>query len=185
MPRIQRVEESNSQFSRSKLANELAAELRLNRPYGQPVIQEQIYQTGLIRVSVLWDRWEGVRDELRSKAIIGAYQIVEGREYAQKVRLTTGMTFPEAVNSGMLPYQILLVRRLGDSVTAVECRQAMIEEGASTLIDPLHPPLLFASEEEAEAARIRLVGRLPASEPVWHLTHLVGHWLELARDDEF
>ncbi len=184
MPRIQRVEESSNQFSRSKVANELAAELRSNRPHGQPVIQEQTYQTGLIRVAVLWDWWEGIPDHQRSKAILGAYQIVEGRDYAQNIRLTTGYTFPEAVNSGMLPYQILLVLRPGDSVTSTECRQAMIEEGASTLINSLQPPLLFGTEEEAEAARDRLIKRLPASEPVWHLTQLIGHSLELVGNDE-
>ncbi len=74
----------------------------------------------------------------------------------------------------MLPFQIIPALRRGDPVTLEECRQAMIEEGASTLLGSEKPQLRFASEEEAEAARNRLIQRLPTSEQVWVITQDVG-----------
>ena len=115
---------------------------------------------------------------------MGAYQIVEGKEYAARVRLASGYTFPEAVNSGMLPYQIIPAHRPGDPVTVEQCRQAMIAEGASLLVDPAHPPLLFGTEDQAQASRARLVERLPGSEPVWLINRQVGNALDLSWDDE-
>jgi hypothetical protein len=55
-----------------------------------------------------------------------------------------------------------------------QCRQALIEEGASILFGEDGPQLRFATEEEAEAARKRLAERLPGSEPVWVITKEVG-----------
>ncbi len=49
----------------------------------------------------------------------------------------------------MLPFQIIPALRKGDPVTLDQCRQAMIDEGASTLLGPDKPQLRFATEEEA------------------------------------
>jgi len=119
----------------------------------------------------------------RSNAIMGAYQTAEGNEYAKKVRLATGLTFPEAVNSGMLPYEIILAHRPEDPVTVGDCRRAMFQEGASSLIDPVRPPLLFGTEAEAQAARDRLIQKLPGSEPVWLIHRQVGYSQDPAYDE--
>jgi hypothetical protein len=50
----------------------------------------------------------------------------------------------------------------------------LLDEGASVLFAPEKPQLRFASEEEAEAARGRLIRRLPDSEQVWVITQEVG-----------
>lgn len=49
-----------------------------------------------------------------------------------------------------------------------QCRDAMIAEGASTLLDRDRPSLRFVTEAEAEAATCvkRLVNRPPDREPV-------------------
>ena len=57
--------------------------------------------------------------------------------------------------------------RPGDPVTPEQCREAMIAQGASIMIDPDNPQFRFATEEEAEACRQRLIRQLPESEPVW------------------
>ncbi len=74
----------------------------------------------------------------------------------------------------MLPFQIIPALRKGDPVTLEACRQAMLEEGASTLLAPNQPQLRFATEPEAEAARKRLARRLPNSEPVWIVIQEAG-----------
>ena len=74
----------------------------------------------------------------------------------------------------MLPFQIIPAVRSGDPVTLEQCRQAMIDEGASILVSAENPQLRFATEADAESARIRLARRLPSSEPVWVVTQDVG-----------
>jgi len=106
--------------------------------------------------------------------ILRAYDLAEGSGYRQRIALASGLTVPEAYAAGMLPFQIIPALRRGDPVTAEQCRQAMIEEGASTLIEADKPQLRFATEEEAEAARKRLVRRLPSSDQVWVITQEVG-----------
>ncbi len=164
-----------------ELTRELADELKLEKQFGQPLIEEEHYDlTGLIRVNVLWDRWQNIPHEYRSSVILNAYKIAESKEFADRITLATGLTFPEAHASGMLPFRVIAALRQGDAVTADQCRQAMIEEGASTLQDPNLPQLRFATEEEAEACLGRLSARLPESEQVWQILREVGQDLELS-----
>jgi hypothetical protein len=84
------------------------------------------------------------------------------------------LTVPEATESGLLPYEVVAMVRRGDPVTLEQCRQAMIEEGASLLFDPARPRLRFATEEDAAAGVKRLIARLPGSDPVWGVTQEVA-----------
>jgi len=138
------------------------------------LIDEQEFPTGKIRVTVLWDEWDRLPLEDRTAVILRAYDLAEGRDYRERIALASGLTVPEAYAAGMLPFQIIPALRRGDKVTREECCQAMIEEGASTLLAPDKPQLRFATEEEAEAARQRLVQRLPNSDQVWVITQDVG-----------
>lgn len=156
------------------LAERLADELKQNRDAGQPMIDEQEFSTGNLRVTVLWDAWDQLPSEDRTATILRAYEIAEGRAYRERVALASGLTVPEAYASGMLPFEIIPALRRGDAVTANQCSRAMIEEGASTLQVAEKPHLRFATEEEAEASRKRLAARLPESEQVWVITQDVG-----------
>jgi hypothetical protein len=156
------------------LIERLADELRNNREFGQPVIDEQEFPTGGIRVTVIWDEWGHLPLEDRTTVILRAYELAEGRSYRERIALASGLTVPEAHAAGMLPFQIIPALRKGDPVTLEQCHRAMIEEGASTLLGEDKPQLRFASEEEAEAARKRLAQRLPKSEEVWVITQEVG-----------
>ena len=162
------------------LVDQLADELRSHRTMGQPTINEEHFPTGAIRVSVFWDRWDEVPPDERATQIVAAYRAVEGEEFVRRIGLLDGLTFPEAYAQGLLPCQILVAHRLGDQVTVEECRQAMIQEGASILIDPVNPPLLFGAREQAEAAVERLTQRLPGSKPVWLINQSVGASLGLS-----
>src|SRR5262245_4005480 len=147
MPRKKRaVEEYPRPVSRD-FAERLAEELRGSRESGQPLIEEQEFPTGPLRVTGLWDDWDRLPLEGRTAVILRAYDLAEGRSYRDRIALASGLTLPEAYAAGMLPFQILPALRQGDAVTAEQCRQALIEEGASTLLASDKPHLRFATEE--------------------------------------
>ena len=102
-------------------------------------------------LTVIWDRWEGIPDDERQSVIFQeAYDRVEGKEFRDRIALAVGLTMPEACESDLLPFEVFPIIRKGDPVTLDECREALIAEGASTLFDPSHPRIAFASPEEAE-----------------------------------
>ncbi|HJT76043.1 MAG TPA: hypothetical protein VJ739_02485 [Gemmataceae bacterium] len=152
---------------RNELAGKLTAELKSGREYGQPFIYEQEYQTGKLRVTVVWDEWDGMSLQERSATILRGYELAEGDAYRDRVALASGLTVPEAHAAGMLPYEILAALRKGDPVTVEQAWQAMLEEGATRLAPGRKVQLRFATEEEAEACRQRLIRRFPGSEDVW------------------
>jgi hypothetical protein len=174
MPRFKRDFQEPLRLASGDLTNRLVDELRQNSESGQPVVNEQMFPTGKLRVTVIWDEWDRLSLEDRTAVVLRAYEIAEGRDYREKIALASGLTFPEAYASGMLPFQVFPALREGDPVTAGQCRQAMTDEGASTLLDPDQPQLRFSTEEQAEAARRRLVERLPGSQHVWVITREVG-----------
>ena len=175
MPRIRRGLDDNPRPRFPDLVAELAGELRDNREGGQPRIEEQHFpKTSAVRVTVIWDKWAPLTDEERAATILQAYEQVEGREFRDRIALAIGLTVPEAFESGLLPFQIVTAVRREDPVTPEQCREAMIAEGASVLTDPEKPELRFATEEEAEACRRRLIRRLPGSDPVWVVTKEVA-----------
>ncbi len=181
MPRKKRPFEETPRPTSGDLADRLADELKTARESGQPVIDEQKFPTGKLRVTVIWDVWDALPLEHRTSVILRAYELAEGRDYRDTIALASGLTVPEAHAAGMLPFQIIPAIRRGDPVSADQCRKAMIDEGASTLSAADKPQLRFATEEEAEAARLRLAAGLLGSEPIWTITQDVGRvedWAE-------
>ncbi len=150
------------------LVERLVAELKTNRDSGQPMIDEQIFpKTNLLQVTVVWDDWRTAPEEDRTQIILDAYRQAEGEEYSGRITLASGLTVPEAYASGLLPFQIVPFVRAGDPVTLEDCKKAMIDDGASLLLDVERPQLRFSTEEAAVAANERLAASLPGSEPVW------------------
>lgn len=156
------------------LVGRLATELKAGRESGQPLIHEQEFPTGKLRVSVIWDDWDRLPLEDRTEVVLRAYEQAEGRDFRARIALASGLTFPEAYAAGMLPFQIIAALRKGDPVTAEQCGEVMKAEGASILADPDRPQLRFATLAEAEAAQGRLVAQLPQSEPIWIVDQEVG-----------
>lgn len=167
MPRKQIGPESLIGTVKKELAEELATELKSNRESGQPVIYEHVFRTGKARVIVIWDKWYDVPLQERSATILSAYEMAEGPESRDRVALASGLTVPEAHAVGMLPYRIITAVRKSDPVTLGQARQAMLDEGGSQLLNPTTVQLRFATGEEAEAARQRLIQRFPGSEDAW------------------
>ncbi len=174
MPRKKRTIEEMIRPVGGDLTQRLADELRSNREGGQPLIDEQEFPSGKIRVTAIWDDWDRLSLEDRTAVILRAYDLAEGRGYRDRIALASGLTVPEAYAAGMLPFQIIPALRRGDAVTPEQCRQVMIEEGASTLLAAEQPQLRFACQEEADATLRRLVQRLPSSDQVWVVTKEVG-----------
>ncbi len=174
MPRKRRNFEEPPRRTVGNLVERLVEELKSERQGGQPVIEEEEFPTGKLRVNVIWDEWDQIPLEDRTATILRAYEQAEGTEYRNRIALASGLTVPEAHAAGMLPYQVFPALRKGDPVTPEQCRPALIEEGASVLFGEESPQLRFATEEEAEAARKRLAERLPKSEPIWVITKEVG-----------
>lgn len=157
-----------------ELAEHLAAELKSNREFGQPVIYEHVFRTGKARIIVIWDTWLNVPLQERTATILRAYEIAEGAESRDRIALASGLTVPEAHAAGMLPYQIITALRHSDPLTYDQARQAMLEEGGSLLFHPLKIQLRLATEEEAETARQHLIRRFPGSEDVWLINREVS-----------
>jgi hypothetical protein len=170
MPRKKMGPEMRRTEIKQDLASQLAAELKNSREYGQPLIFEETYRTGKMRVNVIWDAWEGMPLQQRSATILRAYEIAEGTGFRDRIALASGLTVPEAQAAGMLPYQIIPALRKGDPVTPEQAREAFLEEGASKLFDPQKIQLRFATEEDALAARQRLIKRFPGSDEAWIIT---------------
>jgi hypothetical protein len=176
MPRIVRGQEQVAPSARfPSLVDELAHELKQSHESGQPVIDEQHFpKTGKTRVSVLWDKWDDVPHEERAEIILRAYEKAEGRDVRENVALAVGLTFPEAYEAGLLPFQVIPLLRKGDAVTAHDCLKAMREEGASKLFSGGKPELRFTSEDQAKRSVERLIKRLPGSAPVWAVVREAG-----------
>jgi hypothetical protein len=149
------------------LAEKLAQALKNDQSPEQPLVYEQELRPERYRITVVWDDWDRMPLDERTSVILRAYEVAEGGAYRERIALASGLTVPEATAAGMLPYQVSTALRKGDPVTRVQCQEAMLAEGASRLFGPDILQLRFATEEEAEACRQRLIKRLPQSENVW------------------
>jgi hypothetical protein len=174
MPRKRRGFAEPPRRTVGSLVEQLVDELKSDRQSGQPMIDEEEFPTGKLRVNVIWDKWDRVPLEDRTATILRAYEQAEGQEARDRIALASGLTVPEAHAAGMLPYQVFPAVRKSDPVTIDLCRKALMDEGASILFGEDNPQLRYSTEEEADAARKRLAKRLPGSEPVWVITKVVG-----------
>lgn len=175
MARIRNRPESNPSSRFPKLVDELATELRADRPNGQPFISEHEFpRTRAVRVTVIWDKWQDVPSEDRYATILEAYLAVEGKEFCDRIAIAIGLTVPEAYESGMLPYHVMALLRPDDPVSLEQVREAVLKEGATELFGSNRVQLRFATLEEAEAAVDRLKRSLPGSEPIWQIAQEVA-----------
>jgi hypothetical protein len=107
MPRKRIGPETRLGEARRGLAEKLAEELRHSKECGQPLIYEQELRTGKVRVTVIWDAWEGIPLRERTATIFRAYEIAEGDDAGERTALASGWTVPEAHAAGMLPYETI------------------------------------------------------------------------------
>ncbi|VAX39198.1 hypothetical protein MNBD_PLANCTO02-2410 [hydrothermal vent metagenome] len=153
------------------ICNALVKELKAPNESGQPLIEEKyIERTGVVHITVIWDRWEHIPKANRSAIIRSAYAQAEGKEFSQRIILAIGLTFPEAIEGELLPYAIQPLHRRDDKVTLEQCKQAMLKEGATRLGDTGIIALRFPTLEDAEKSKSRLGKSLPGSEDIWSIS---------------
>ena len=163
MPR--HIIESNTSLARyDDLVKSLVKELKAESGGPQPLILEQVAQPGPVRyVTVIWDKWKGVPEDVRPEVIVAAYEKAESKPYADSIMTAEGVTASEALSLGLLPYCVTPARREGDPVGLDEYRKVFVEEAKRTVLGAKAKELRYARSEDADAALERLTRRLPGS----------------------
>jgi hypothetical protein len=67
MPRKRRGFETAPPRTVGNLVNQLVDELKSDRQFGQPIIEESEFPTKKLRVNVIWDEWDRVPLEDRTR----------------------------------------------------------------------------------------------------------------------
>lgn len=173
MPR-KKLESEPMLVASQKLAAMLSEELKAKRESGQPLVYEEELRAGRIRVTVIWDEWDHTPMEERLAIIFRAYELAEGAASRERIALASGLTVPEATAAGVVPFQVMPALRKSDPVTREQCWHAMLEEGASQLFGPDSLQLRFATRQEADACRRRLINHLPGSNDVWVISRVIN-----------
>jgi hypothetical protein len=165
MPRhIRSVPELSVQ--REGLVDELVKELGSPKKIGQPIIIEDPAAGGRVLIHVIWDEWEGCPREERTAVIHTAYERALGVDYPERIALAIGITVPEAVAMGMLPYWVTPMGRTRQSLSEEDV-QAILDAGGSRMSTsrmpdvPWLPGVRCATLEDAEATLDHLQRTLP------------------------
>ncbi|TWT44643.1 hypothetical protein RAS1_10580 [Phycisphaerae bacterium RAS1] len=112
MPVIRTKAIEQSTVLEDALRRELAAELTAAEDDGKPlqqpiVLQNEVEDPGQsIHVTVVWERWRPVSAGTRTKIIEEAYRS-ELPGYADRIATAFGMTTLEAVDAGLLPWEVV------------------------------------------------------------------------------
>jgi hypothetical protein len=175
MPRIKLNYQQSVAKTQPNLVLELKHCLEATRSVGQPLVYEYELQHQLVRVLVIWDKWRSSSLENRTAIILAAYQ----DQADQEVALASGLTIPEAVIAGFLPFRIIAALRKGDSLGHEDCWKVMLKLGASQLFED-EPRLYFATRKEAEKMIEALSQQLPGSEEIWQIIQEAG---SMAQED--
>ena len=86
------------------LIDALADELRRDSSVGAsdaPFVREEATIVGTKRVTVIWDRWQGLDHESRGKVIMQAYLDAKGAQEALTITAALGLTRAEAAKLGV------------------------------------------------------------------------------------
>src|SRR5688572_21797239 len=105
--------------------NALARELKADGGGLQPVILERVAKNPPARyVTVIWDRWKKVPEDIRPELIVAAYTRAEGQEASDAIMTAEAVTPAEAVALGLMPYTVIPARRPDSPVTSEAYRKA-------------------------------------------------------------
>ena len=154
------------------LVDRLAAELKSANGTQPVILEEQISATGSRHVHVIWDKWQNISDEQRSRLIVDAYRRAEGENVASEITIAVGVTPEDALSLGLLPFMVQPVHRRSDRRSMEEYQKAIEAELPGTLLGRTARQLRYATLEDAEDARRRLERALPESH--WAVVQEVG-----------
>lgn len=141
---------------RLHLLNELRMEIQnpKNSAPGGPTIFEIPFVGTRYEIMVVWDKWEGVQPDERTEIINEAY----GGSPIE-ISQAMGVTFYEAAEDHLLPYEVLPYRGKGGG-NRNDLFKAMLEEGAIARGEDVCL-LKFPTSRMAEAAYERLNKKIP------------------------
>jgi hypothetical protein len=146
------------------LAAQLYEAMRTGSPNGQPLVfVNRIGTSGALSVTVVWQAWSDLGHQARSDIIADAYRKVG----PEKVPIALGVTFEEAISSGILPFSIVPLVRESDPISRDWIRACLIKEGAVETSGGL--VLRFADSGQAQEAYRRLIQAAPG--PYWSIVH--------------
>lgn len=140
--------------------------------FAQPWPQIQEYPSGLATLEIIWDGFEGIPNDQRTKivyTVINMLGIQKAGFDPEQITLINSYTVPEATSLGLLPFEIMPVLRANDAVTLERCYDAMLALGGSKLFDPAKVVLRLRHKTHAENAKAELIKKLPASQEIWHI----------------
>jgi hypothetical protein len=131
---------------------------------GQPLVfVNRIGTSGALNVTVVWQAWSDLGHQARSDIIVDAYR----RMGVEKIPIALGLTFEEAISSGLLPFSIVPLVRESDPISRDSIRTALLHEGAVETSSGL--VLRFADSGQAQEAYRRLIQSV--SGPYWSIVH--------------
>ena len=132
---------------------------------GGPIIFEiPLQQPKKFDVMVVWDEWDGVRSEDRTRIINDAY-----KDKATAIALALGVTRGEAIEQGILPYRVVTLALASHFIGKdQELREAALSIGGFAKPDG-SIDLRFPTQTIAEEAVRQLQQRVPGSQ--WVITY--------------
>src|SRR5208337_843240 len=144
---------------RGLLLSRLADERQGLSTQGGPVIFEiPLEQSDKLDVMVVWDAWQGVRSEDRTRLIQEAY-----REQQDSLALALGVTYEEAIEQGLLPFRVRPRTRQQVDFREEDLRSASLSVGGFERPDNVIE-LRYPSRTVAEETIRRLEELLPGTE---------------------
>ena len=118
-----------------ELIDQLASELTAQRPFGQPLVEEEeLERNGLIAVTVVWDALRAVPEVLRPAVIQQAYRQANSPD-AERLAYSVGYTTREAVEAGLLPFTVELSNLPGSFGAVIDLQALLRKLGASEYTD--------------------------------------------------
>ncbi len=161
---------TNGSASRQELASSLADALQQPRQSrdGPLTTENQIAETKSVHVAVIWDRWDDLTPEERSKVIRDAYAKAK-RLRGFAITAAVGVTSEEALRLGFLPYSIITTRRAGDPASLGRLSEAMAGTSGVLVSIGSATQLRFPTLEAAEDAYRQLSQQVPG--PYWAIVH--------------
>lgn len=146
----------------------LAQELKSPGLGPQPLIlEEEVSSTRSRHVRVIWDQWRNLSEEQRADVILEAYKQAEGKDFADQITISAGLTGPESLALGLLPWTVEPILSRRDGHTLEDYGRAINEEEKHAVLGvgsvKRHGHLRYARKEDAEEAIRRLRTILPKS----------------------
>jgi len=114
------------------------------------LIEHEMQTTKTLQVTVIWDRWDGVNIGDRSVIITSAYEKAN-RQHGWHITVAIGLTPQEAIDTDLLPFQIITMCRKSDPVSLTELERAMTNVGDGVFVKK-RGGLRFPTFERAHAA---------------------------------